>query len=213
MKFSPSFPSKNEVSNINIILALCSNARMMVKEDVLCLGVLDGTWTCCLMRVFAEAPFAKSLLQELEKMWSGIPVFVLATNEFLNCQTSCNHFHTYKTSWYSHRMEIDCISGVHLDVNLYFAIWDKTLVPDLMYVPMNYNVSNVSDESEVSDVTSDAISDFFLNYMKNDNLGMICNIHIAYADMSPDEACCEQCIKLAGFASIAVDFNKTGVSQ
>lgn len=49
----------------------------------------------------------------------------------------------------------------------------------------------------------------FVNFVRNDVLGRICNAHMAIADEhGPDDA---QCIDLARMASRAVDFSKTGV--
>lgn len=52
-------------------------------------------------------------------------------------------------------------------------------------------------------------SQFFLEYIMNDNLGRVCNTHLAQADANgPDHF---ECLKLASLASLAVDFTKTGV--
>ena len=48
-----------------------------------------------------------------------------------------------------------------------------------------------------------------MNFIKNDVLGRICNAHLALADQfGPQD---QECINLAGLASKAVDFGKTGV--
>lgn len=53
--------------------------------------------------------------------------------------------------------------------------------------------------------------DFFLNYIRNDNLGVIANAHLVFADLSEDGARCKECLQLAALHSKAVDFPKTGV--
>lgn len=55
------------------------------------------------------------------------------------------------------------------------------------------------------------ITDFFLNYIWSDNLGVIANAHLVWADLSEHGARCEECLKLAALHSKAVDFPKSGV--
>lgn len=52
---------------------------------------------------------------------------------------------------------------------------------------------------------------FFVDYMLNANLGMICNAHVVHADRSLRKARDPKCLLLAMEASKAVDFPKTGV--
>lgn len=52
---------------------------------------------------------------------------------------------------------------------------------------------------------------FFLDYIKNDQVGRICNLHLAIADASPVYANEHRCEALAMLNSTAVDFGKTGV--
>ena len=50
---------------------------------------------------------------------------------------------------------------------------------------------------------------FYVDYIMNDILGMICNAHLALADeFGPSHP---DCIQLAALASQAVDFSKTGI--
>lgn len=60
-------------------------------------------------------------------------------------------------------------------------------------------------------VSTQEISDFFLNYIRNDNLGVIANAHLVWADLSEDGARCKECTQLASLHSMAVDFPKSGV--
>lgn len=55
------------------------------------------------------------------------------------------------------------------------------------------------------------IQQFFVDFIKNDNLGIIANAHCAIADASPKGAYDEKCSRLVALHSIAVDFQKTGV--
>lgn len=55
------------------------------------------------------------------------------------------------------------------------------------------------------------MSDFLVTFMESDLLGMICNIHMQLADQRDGGSFHPDCIKLAGMASTAVDFSKTGI--
>jgi RNA-dependent RNA polymerase len=54
------------------------------------------------------------------------------------------------------------------------------------------------------------IQHFFLEYMVNDSLGVICNAHVVEADSNPLGASSEKCRQLAVLACAAVDYPKTG---
>ena len=49
----------------------------------------------------------------------------------------------------------------------------------------------------------------FVDYIKNDVLGRVCNTHVALADCGSPESI--DCLSLAKLASQAVDFSKIGV--
>ena len=55
------------------------------------------------------------------------------------------------------------------------------------------------------------MSNFFVDYMINDNLGKIANAFIAFADFEEEGASCKQCIALSELHSTAVDFIKSGI--
>lgn len=48
--------------------------------------------------------------------------------------------------------------------------------------------------------------------MESDVLGMLSNIHMQLADQRPRGTLDEDCLKLAGMSSTAVDFSKTGIA-
>lgn len=51
----------------------------------------------------------------------------------------------------------------------------------------------------------------FLNSIRTDPIGKISNAHVVHADLSPEGAWDDSCLRLAELAAIAVDFPKTGV--
>lgn len=59
-----------------------------------------------------------------------------------------------------------------------------------------------------SNVTTDDIKEFFVDYIKNDNLGQIANAHLATADASEEGAMDHRCQRLAELHSLAVGKKK-----
>ena len=55
------------------------------------------------------------------------------------------------------------------------------------------------------------VQEYFTDYIVNDNLGIISNAHVVFADREPKKAMSAPCIELAELSSVAVDFPKTGV--
>jgi hypothetical protein len=60
------------------------------------------------------------------------------------------------------------------------------------------------------EVTINDMSSFFVEFMETDQLGPICTHHLQLTDQKPFGAFDPSCIKLAGLASTAVNFSKTG---
>jgi RNA-dependent RNA polymerase len=100
-------------------------------------------------------------------------------------------------------------SGGDLDGDDYLVIWDPDLIPAQWFTqPMNYTSRKAPDLPH--DVTVDAITSFFVIYMKNDCLPTIAHAHLALADWLPKGVMEKKCLRLAQLHSDAVDFNKTG---
>jgi hypothetical protein len=74
-----------------------------------------------------------------------------------------------------------------LDCDLYFAVWDKSLVPISRREQMEYAAPLLPKGGYRNrNVTIQDISDFFVDYMKNNNFGQICN----------EGAQCNECIMI-----------------
>ncbi|XP_062503295.1 uncharacterized protein LOC134180209 [Corticium candelabrum] len=105
----------------------------------------------------------------------------------------------------------DQCSGSDLDGDLYFVTWDRELIPFVQYEPMDYQgITPKPIEHPTSIKTSD-LHDFFIKYIKNDQLGPIANAHLVWSDHSLQKALDQKCLKLAELHSVAVDYPKTGV--
>lgn len=101
------------------------------------------------------------------------------------------------------------LSGGDLDGDLYNIIYDNTLYPKQLYQPADYPAAtpiNIGRPVERSDMT-----DFFVKFMENDNLGLIATLHQILADQKASGTSDPVCILLAGLHSTAVDFSKTGI--
>lgn len=80
-------------------------------------------------------------------------------------------------------------SGGDLDGDDFFVIWDEALIPaeaDRNFPAANYET--VTAQKTDKPVSIDDMTTFFVNYMKNDQLGKIANAHLANADRLKDGA-------------------------
>ncbi|KAH7037134.1 RNA dependent RNA polymerase-domain-containing protein [Microdochium trichocladiopsis] len=98
-------------------------------------------------------------------------------------------------------------SGGDLDGDEYFVIWDHELVQIRQHDPMEFRVSAKNEQDKP--VTINDVTDFLVNYMKNNCLGIIAHAHLANADQYG--AGHPKCLELAALHSQSVDFNKTGI--
>ncbi|KAK9466397.1 RNA dependent RNA polymerase-domain-containing protein [Lipomyces arxii] len=103
-------------------------------------------------------------------------------------------------------------SGGDLDGDDYTVIWDKELIPKIVnYEPMDYTAPTPRTKDANANVTVTDRMGFMIDYMKNDQLGVIALSHLAIQDSSPRGVMDPRCITLAQLHSMAVDFAKTGV--
>lgn len=103
-------------------------------------------------------------------------------------------------------------SGGDLDGDDYLVIWDEDLIPSLSernHEPMDYTPPDPI--RAIGPVTVRDMTNFFVSYMKHDNLPFIAINHRVFADSLWDGVKSDKCIELAQLHSQAVDFAKTGV--
>ncbi|KAJ4365647.1 hypothetical protein N0V83_008267 [Neocucurbitaria cava] len=101
------------------------------------------------------------------------------------------------------------LSGGDLDGDLFHVIYDRRLIPNITVPPADYASTPAKDLGRPVQVND--IVDFFVEYMNMDRLGQISNKHKIRADKHPSGTQHPECIVLAGLASDAVDFSKSGV--
>jgi RNA-dependent RNA polymerase len=66
-------------------------------------------------------------------------------------------------------------SGSDLDGDTYSVIWENSLIPNHRVDPMHFPTKKAR---EVETVSIADIKNFFVDYIANDNLGLICNAHV-----------------------------------
>lgn len=101
------------------------------------------------------------------------------------------------------------LSGGDLDGDLYQVIWDKDGMPTEPQEAADYPRVEAVELDRV--VKTEDMADFFVDFMRNDTLGVIAVRHQILADVHNDGTLDEECIKLAKMHSSAVDFSKTGI--
>jgi len=105
------------------------------------------------------------------------------------------------------------LSGGDLDGDTYWISWDSKLQlnPEVAnQQPMDFKGPEPK-KSESPQVTLDEIKQFYVDYMRNDRLGLIAIAHLIHSDLQPQGAASPECLQLAQLHCIAVDYPKTGV--
>lgn len=101
------------------------------------------------------------------------------------------------------------LSGGDLDGDLYNIIYMPRLFPGIVSDPAEYPIINPIDIGQ--EVTRSDMTSFFIQFMKNDQLGRIAVSHLTVADQEAEGTFHPACILLAELHSTAVDFSKTGI--
>ncbi|KAK8009403.1 hypothetical protein PG991_011954 [Apiospora marii] len=104
------------------------------------------------------------------------------------------------------------LSGGDLDGDIFSVIWDPGAINAdiLTFEPAEYprvQPLNIGREVERDDMT-----EFFVQFMATDQLGMLSNKHMVLADQRDAGTVADDCKKLAEMASTAVDYSKTGIA-
>lgn len=101
------------------------------------------------------------------------------------------------------------LSGGDLDGDLYNVIYDATLMPSKWSTPADYETPRPIDIGR--EVLRSDMTEFFVKFMENDQLGRLATLHQTLADQKPQGVFDPDCILLAEMCSTAVDFSKTGI--
>lgn len=101
------------------------------------------------------------------------------------------------------------LSGGDLDGDLYNIIYDDTLMPTKISGAAKYPIVQAIDIGH--EVTRSDMTDFFVQFMENDQLGRLSTLHQTLADQKEQGVFDPDCVLLAEMCSTAVDFSKTGI--
>ena len=101
------------------------------------------------------------------------------------------------------------LSGGDLDGDLYNIIYHPGMRLKKVYEAADYPRQPAVDIGRP--VTRQDMADFFVQFMENDQLARIANLHLVLADQKPAGTIDPECIFLAEKHSTAVDFSKTGI--
>eukprot|EP01119_Soliformovum_irregulare_P022301 TRINITY_DN7601_c0_g1_i2.p1 TRINITY_DN7601_c0_g1~~TRINITY_DN7601_c0_g1_i2.p1 ORF type:complete len:678 (-),score=208.64 TRINITY_DN7601_c0_g1_i2:58-1947(-) len=190
-------------------------ARIPIEQGRVLMGVLDESKTLKPNQVFIQVENEKEnrcqviqgpvvIIKSPCFHPGDVRIYEAVRNDYLETHMkNCLVF-----SQLGHRPVPNMLSGSDLDGDLYFVSWDVDLLSFENQTPMDFSGS---DAEEVESVQVESVIKFFVNYVKNDNLGQIANAHLAFSDASPKGVFDPQCLRLAQLHSVAVDFPKTGV--
>lgn len=100
------------------------------------------------------------------------------------------------------------LSGGDLDGDIYNVIWHPRAVVQQRFHPADYPRVDALDLGR--GVTSEDMANFFIDFIKQDCLGVIATRHMILADQKQDGTLHPDCLRLAHLHSTAVDFSKSG---
>jgi len=106
------------------------------------------------------------------------------------------------------------LSGGDLDGDIYHIIWDKDAMRTKHGLPLNiFPPADYPMHKQITlprPVVREDMAEFFVEFMKADQLGVIATRHMILSDHDGAGTLAPACIKLAELHSRAVDFPKTG---
>ncbi|OQR94586.1 RNA-dependent RNA polymerase [Achlya hypogyna] len=187
-----------------------SKARILVPQAVVLIGVLDETGTLPAGSVFFQSrdapPFGTAVAVGRNPCLhpGDIQRFLLTDVPDLH-----HLFDVLVFSALGDRPAPDMLAGGDLDGDIYFCIWDQSLVPTTYYAPMV--APPAAKPPQATSTSMDVVGKFFLDYLMNDNLGQIANTHVVLCDLSPKGACDPTALLFAQAHAVAVDYAKSGV--
>ncbi|KAL8860175.1 MAG: hypothetical protein Q9178_003439 [Gyalolechia marmorata] len=101
------------------------------------------------------------------------------------------------------------LAGGDLDGDHYHIVWDQSLIPKACVEPASYPRLPPLDVGRA--ITRQDMSDFFIEFMEQDQLGIVAKQHMVLADQHEQGTLHPDCRTLAEMHSTAVDYSKTGI--
>ncbi|OJD17545.1 hypothetical protein AJ78_02358 [Emergomyces pasteurianus Ep9510] len=193
-------------------------ARIRVPKAVTLFGIMDETGTLKEGEIFCTSLSEKGVREILVKSRVAVtrsPAMhpgdiQIAKAVDVPKDSPLRHLHNCVVfSQHGDRDLPSMLSGGDLDGDLYNVIYDDALIPSRAATPAEY--PRVEDKVLDRPVVKDDIIDFFVTFMRQDQLGRIATIHQTIADQRPLGTFDRECLLLAQLHSTAVDFSKSGV--
>ncbi|KAH7039872.1 RNA dependent RNA polymerase-domain-containing protein [Microdochium trichocladiopsis] len=103
------------------------------------------------------------------------------------------------------------LSGGDLDGDKFSVIWDERAVSRCHKISEPADYPRVPPLELGRNIESEDLINFFVQFMATDQLGLIANRHLIYADQKEGGTLDPVCTSLAQLHSTAVDYSKTGV--
>ncbi|RGB37602.1 RNA dependent RNA polymerase-domain-containing protein [Rhizophagus diaphanus] len=206
-----------ECKRVYTLKSLRYKARILMPNSFLLLGVIDETGILEEDEIYVQTSTIVSEQQTSKsKVWTPA---IIARNPCLH-PGDIRNVKVVDVKKLSHlkncvvfsqkgnRPLPNMLAGGDLDGDEFFVCFDKRIFIPRNEEPMVYD-SQGREELDRPVVMND-ICNFFKNFMLNDRLGQIDNLHLAHADSNSKGVKSTGCIVLAELHSQAVDFNKTG---
>lgn len=198
-----------------MMVDLQTRSRIFVPESVTLMGIMDETMTLQPGEVFFQLSGEDTVdTASLKRVLVGrSPSLHCGDYRILTPRSVPALSHLFDVVVFpalGDRPHPNEMSGGDLDGDIYFVVWNKALIPATDHAPASYCAPS-QPPTKPGGVTVEDIQDFFVDYIRNDNLGQIANAHLVLADTSSSGALCAECEQLSALHSTAVDFLKTGV--
>ncbi|KAI1135814.1 RdRP-domain-containing protein [Hypoxylon sp. FL0543] len=103
------------------------------------------------------------------------------------------------------------LSGGDLDGDIYNIIWDEEAVESSRRIFQPADYPRVPPKTIGREVTREDMTDFFVEFMATDQLGVIATKHMILADRKPAGTVDKECQLLAELHSTGVDYSKSGI--
>ncbi|RIA96799.1 RNA dependent RNA polymerase-domain-containing protein [Glomus cerebriforme] len=217
-----------ECKRVYTLKSLRHKARILMPNSFLLLGVIDETGilkegeiyiqTSTIISEHQTFEAVHNKIQRKRKVWTGPAVIArnpclhpgdLRKVKAVNVRELSHLKNCVVFSQKGYKPLPNLLAGGDLDGDEYFVCFDERLFIPENEKPMDYDPPKRKTLERPVEI--DDICEFFTDFMLNDRLGQIDNLHLAHADSNSKGVKSLGCMHLAELHSKAVDFNKTGV--
>ncbi|RIA84668.1 RNA dependent RNA polymerase-domain-containing protein [Glomus cerebriforme] len=226
--FDPFLKALLECKRIFALKLLRYKARILVPNSFLLIGVVDETGileenqiyvqTSTIISEYQTFNAANNKVQREKKVWTSTAIITrnpclhpgdLRIVEAVDVPELSHLKNCVVFSQKGYKPLPNLLSGGDLDGDEYFVSFDERIRITKNEEPMNYDPPVKKTLDRPVEITD--ICEFFKDFMINNRLGQISNLHVALADIQDEGVKFIGCKILATLHSKAVDFNKTGV--